>query len=113
MVRIPVACTLGTDEASDRMAEWRRFLVGQVVEVHRPSSTVARLLLREGDDVLLAAVDLARREKACCSFFTFAVEPLPGQTWLVAEVPAEGAEILDDLLGPASGPSAVRRAREG
>ena len=73
--------------------------------------TVARLRLVDGDEVLAAAADLARREKACCGFFSFRLEPLPEELWLEVEVPPDAAAVLDDfssLVGDAARPEAER-----
>ena len=96
MVRIPIACTLSSTDAADRVAEWRTFLRGSVRRVER-GPTVGRFLLADGDAVLVAAADLARREKACCGFFSFRLVPLPEGTWLEAEVPPDAARVLADF----------------
>lgn len=103
MTKIPVACTLSAGGAVDRVGEWRAFLQASVEAVER-QPTVARLLLRPGDDVVLGALDLARREKACCGFFDFRVVPLPESTWLEVEVPADAAAVLDDFASVVTGP---------
>jgi hypothetical protein len=97
MTQIPIACTLTATEKVSRGGEWRQFLVDNVVEVVR-SEASTRLHLVEGDHVTLIAVDLARREKACCAFFEFDLELLPDAIWLRVGVPPEAAAILDDLF---------------
>jgi hypothetical protein len=99
MSRVPIACTLSVDDAAARGVEWRDFVSRHVDAVERPARTVVRLRLGPGDDVLLAAVDLARREKACCAFLVLSMEPLPDATWLVIEAPEEAAGLIDGLLG--------------
>ena len=99
MSRVPIACTLSVDDAPARGEEWRRFVAGSVVDVER-SGTSARLRLRDGDEALLVAADLARREKTCCAFFEFRLALLPEGIWLEVDGPAEAAPILDELLRP-------------
>jgi len=99
VARIPIACTLATDEMGERAAEWREFVTQNVVARARPTSNVARLRLRDGDEAALAAIDLARREKKCCAFFNFSIEPQPDATWLVIEAPDEAAALVDLLWG--------------
>lgn len=97
VTQIPIACTLSAAEKLNRGDEWRQFLVKHVVEVNRYESST-RLRLAEGDGVVVIAVDLARREKACCAFFEFSLELLPDAVWLRVEVPPEAATILDGLF---------------
>lgn len=94
---ILIACTLSTAEKAGRGDEWRRFLDTNVVEVAR-SRTGVRLRLVDGDDVMMSAIDLARREKACCAFFAFSLELLADQIWLLIEAPADAADLLDELI---------------
>lgn len=94
---MPIACTLSAGEADDRVGEWRDFLVRGVDE-RRLEGTVARLRLLPGDDVLVTAVDLAQREKACCGFFSFSIEVDSSDRWLRVEVPADATPILADLM---------------
>jgi hypothetical protein len=95
----PIACTLTAADRTTRGDEWRRFFVHNVEEAVRSESSV-RLRLRGGDDVILGAVDLARREKDCCAFFEFRLELLPDVVWLEVGAPAEAAAILDALIDP-------------
>ena len=97
VTQIPIACTLTAAEQANRGGEWRQFLIDNVVEVVRSESR-ARLRLADGNDVIVIAVDLARREKACCAFFEFGLELLPDAVWLRVEAPPEAAVILDDLF---------------
>jgi MerR family copper efflux transcriptional regulator len=94
---VPIVCSLTSDDKSFRGAEWRHFLETCVTEVVR-SDTLARLRLIDGDDVILAATDLARREKDCCAFFDFRLDLLSDEVWLEVEAPLEAAALLDDLI---------------
>jgi hypothetical protein len=97
VTHIPIVCTLTAEDRSARGDEWRQFLSSNVVTIKRRGPT-AKLLLKPGDDVILTAVDLARREKDCCAFFGFHLELLAEEVWLEVEVPVDAAEILDALL---------------
>lgn len=97
MTRVPTACELSDDDADTRVEEWRQFLATEVVDVER-SGRAVRLRLRDGGEGVLAGVDLAWREKACCSFFEFRLVPLPEAVWLEVEAPEEAAAVLDGLV---------------
>lgn len=97
VAQVPIACALSADDADARVAEWRRFLGTAVAEVERTGRS-AWLRLHGDDATLLAAVDLARREKACCGFFELRVVPLPQAVWLEVEALEELASVLDGLV---------------
>ena len=101
MTQIPIACTLSEDDQMTRGDEWRRFLDANVIEVIRSESS-ARLRLLDSDAVILAAVDLSRREKECCAFFEFRLELLPDAVWLEVAAPAEAANLVDALVDRAT-----------
>ncbi|MCU1450789.1 MAG: putative MerR family transcriptional regulator [Acidimicrobiales bacterium] len=102
MPQVPIACSLTEEGLVDRVDEWRQFLSTSVTTVDA-SDTSARLLLRGDDDVLLRAVDLAEREKACCAFFEFGLALDSDGRWLTVAVPDDAAPILRDLLSLANG----------
>jgi hypothetical protein len=97
VARVPIACSLTAGEADTRVEEWRRFVTRRVVEVARSNESV-RLRLEDGNDALLLATDLARREKVCCPFFDFRLVLLPEAVWLEVEAPEEAAAVLDGLV---------------
>jgi hypothetical protein len=97
VAKIPIACTLSEDAAVDRLEEWRQFLRTGVVTTDSEDVT-ARVLLKSDNGVLLQAVDLAEREKACCSFFDFGIALDDRGRWLTIAVPPDAAPILQDLL---------------
>jgi hypothetical protein len=102
--RIPIACTLGPGEQTDRVAEWEDFARTAVTGVE-VQGTMARFHLENSDEVLLAAASLSQREKECCGFFEFAIELLAGDRWLVARVPPGAEEALAGFAGHLSAPS--------
>ena len=97
MAQVPIACSLTADDAGARVEEWRHFLNHRVVEIARGEGS-ARLRLEDGEDTLLVAADLARREKACCPFFEFRLVLLPEAAWLEVEAPDDAAAMLDGLV---------------
>jgi hypothetical protein len=97
VTHVPIACTLSEAAAVDRVDEWRDFLRTAVVTTEA-GETTGRALLKPGDDVLLRAVDLAEREKACCAFFEFSVALDDRGRWLTIAVPPDATAILQDLL---------------
>lgn len=96
-VQIPIACTLGAEQASDRVEEWRQFLECSTEAADRVASDRLRLRLNPRPETLVAAVDLARREKSCCSFFDFSIDLQLDGNWLVVCVPPEAEGVLADF----------------
>jgi hypothetical protein len=94
-VRVPIACTLGADDAETRLTEWRTILGRIVVGSERVGPTELALSLRADGRELAALVDLVRREVACCSFFEFALHIAAGATTLRVTVPPDAAGVLD------------------
>lgn len=90
---VPIACTLTLDDAGVRIEEWRRFLSGSNVVADRASGEQLRIRLGPSTEVLLAAVDLAEREKVCCEFFQLSIELGPDTRWLVIGVPPEAISV--------------------
>jgi hypothetical protein len=97
VTRVPIACTLSEEATVDRVEEWRDFL-RTAVATTEARETEGRVLLKGGDDVLLRAVDLAEREKACCAFFEFSVALDDQGRWLIIAVPEDATPILQGLL---------------
>lgn len=95
----PAGCTLDGEDAASRLAEWRSFLARAVDRSERHSDQRLCLRLGPGEVDLLAAVDLSRREMACCDFFEFAIEMRRDANWLVVTVPAQAVGSLDGLAG--------------
>jgi hypothetical protein len=98
-VRIPIACNLNEQAASDRREEWRAALQSSVRATSRTAPGRVDLRLADGPVAAGRLVDLARREKACCEFFTFAVEIDTEGATMVVQVPDDAAGVLDDFIG--------------
>jgi hypothetical protein len=93
-VQPPIACSLGADDARERVQEWRRFFDRSVVAIEQIADAQVRFLLGTDPGELTDAVDLAQREKACCPFFDFSIQVEPDRCWLVVAVPAEATAVL-------------------
>jgi hypothetical protein len=96
-MRVPIACTLTSESAAARLKEWRDFLAHSAGAVFTPGQLALRVQLDGSARTLEAAVDLARREKACCGFFEFAIEVEADASWLSIRVPPDAAGILEDF----------------
>lgn len=97
-IPIPESCTLPTAARPLRLAEFDTLFT---TAVHPPESlapTRARLHLAATPDTVR---DLAARETACCSFFTFTVTSQPGHVTLDIAVPPTRADVLAGLLARA------------
>jgi hypothetical protein len=96
-MRIPIACTLGADDAENRVEEWRRFLESSVDAADPVGAQRLRLRLKPSSLILSAAADLALREKSCCTFFDFSIDVQLDGNWLVIGVPSDAAAVLADF----------------
>ncbi|WP_146065897.1 hypothetical protein [Streptomyces sp. SM13] len=75
----PPSCTLPTEEQPLRVAEWGGLFAERLTALSRPSVLRLRLDLAGGPGVAERVRELASRESACCSFFTFAVSASTGE----------------------------------
>jgi hypothetical protein len=90
------ACIMPTTERPLRLAELDDLVASSAREVTREDDAVRIHLLGAGD--LRGRVrDLAARETACCSFFTFVVEGEADDVTLHISVPPERQGVLDAL----------------
>jgi hypothetical protein len=95
------ACTLPTVERPFRLAEFDSLFTEAVRSVHSDGGRVTMRLT--GDPGLRGRVqDLARRESACCSFFSFVVEGTESDLKLEITVPPERRDILTALADRAA-----------
>jgi hypothetical protein len=98
-VQIPIACTLTSEAAQDRVEEWQQFFARAVIAVERTSEQQIRFRLGPSTRSLCDAVDLAQREKGCCTFFEFSIHVESTSCWLVVRVPPEASAVLADFTG--------------
>ncbi|MFC0528780.1 hypothetical protein [Phytohabitans kaempferiae] len=96
----PAACTLPTADRPTRLAEFDALFTTAVHAMSRPSPT--RLSFTLDPTTAGRAADLAVRESACCSFFTFTVTVAGGEVTLDAAVPARHRDVLDALAARAA-----------
>ncbi len=101
-----IACSLTGADAGAQVEEWHRLLASPSLEVGRTSPTVLAIRWDGGPDRLRrldqfeAAVQLARREKACCPFFGFTFEVGVDGITMRIEVADDAVPALDTLAGP-------------
>jgi hypothetical protein len=86
----PIACSLEAGSLADRVEEWRALVATSVVAVET-EPTVVHLVLGPSELALVAAVELAQREKQCCPFFDVVVAIGAHHRTLSLRVP-DGAE---------------------
>jgi anti-sigma-K factor RskA len=86
----PIACSLDAGSLADRVDEWRALVATSVVAVEA-EPTAVHLVLDASGAALVAAVELAQREKQCCPFFAVAIDIGADQRTLSLRVP-DGAE---------------------
>ena len=107
---VPEACTLPTAERPARLAEFDELFATAVRRVDPISTTHVRLHLTGPAGLVARVRDLAARESACCSFFTFSTAAHPAADGeavvLDIEVPAAHADVLASLAQQASTVSA-------
>jgi hypothetical protein len=96
------ACALPTAERPLRLAELDELFATSARSVTRGEHDVRIHLV--GDSGLLPSVrDLAERETACCSFFTFLLDGTDDELELTISVPPERRQILQALAARAEG----------
>ncbi|HEX2298038.1 MAG TPA: hypothetical protein VHH34_05885 [Pseudonocardiaceae bacterium] len=96
---VPQACTLPAAQQPLRVAEFDSLFMTALRSIHRMDPVRLRLVLDGAAEVETTARALARRESACCSFFTFLLTRSDeGQElYLDAVVSAAHVAVLDAL----------------
>ncbi|MEW9532190.1 hypothetical protein [Microbispora sp. NPDC049125] len=97
----PADCTLPTVERPLRVAEFDALFATALRGAERRSPTLLRLRLDGSGQAELITRDLATRESACCSFFTFSFAREGGDLLVDVEVPRERVAVLDALASRA------------
>ena len=87
---MPIACNLDARSLADRVDEWHALVATSVVAI-ASEPTAVHLELESSATALVAAVELAQREKRCCPFFDVALDIGAERRTLSLRVP-EGAE---------------------
>ena len=98
--RTPDACTLPTAARPVRLAEFDDLFATALRDQQRPEPTVLRWRLDRSAEA--TARDLARRESACCSFFSFTFVPDATGVQVEVRVPATHVAVLDALAARAA-----------
>jgi len=86
----PIACSLDAGSLADRVGEWQALVTTSVTAIEA-EPTAVHLELDDSDRALVAAVELAQREKQCCPFFDVTMHIGTQQRTLTLGVP-DGAE---------------------
>jgi hypothetical protein len=81
--------------ARSRVEEWRQFFKDHARETVWENRAVR---FRLDDAAALAAINLTRREKTCCTFFDFRLTILADAVGLEVKAPEEATSILDSLF---------------
>jgi hypothetical protein len=92
---MPDACTLPTAERPLRLTEFDDLFATALRNQQRIAATQLRWRLHPGAET--TARELARRECACCSFFTFTFSTDGGDLLLDVTVPGAHVDVLDAL----------------
>ena len=88
------------------------FLAHSTGAVQKSGDLALRVQLDGSVGATVAAVDLAPREKACCSFFEFSIEVEADACWLSIKVPPDAAGTLEEFASAAADSAGLRRRRE-
>ena len=90
----PDACTLPTADRPLRVAEFDQFFTAVLRSQRQEPTRLDLVVPREAEAV---GRDLARRERECCSFFTFDFEADGDDVVMHIGVPPTQIEVLDSL----------------
>src|SRR5689334_16947588 len=93
--RIPIACTLGADEAPDRLA-WIAALNRDALQSYERRDRVLELHYQR--DAIERVRELVRREKACCAFLRFGLHEEPDEVRLLITVPESAGDATEVLF---------------
>ncbi|MFN2569861.1 MAG: hypothetical protein ABR564_09725 [Candidatus Dormibacteria bacterium] len=93
---VPIACSLSAEDLPGREAEWRSLAAASSTRERIDGGV--RLTIPASARSLADVVDITRREKECCPFFTFTlIEQQPGMI-LEIRAPADAEAMLEGLL---------------
>ncbi|WP_411084417.1 hypothetical protein [Streptomyces sp. cmx-18-6] len=98
---VPQSCALPTEEQPLRVAEWDALFAERLTARSRPAALRLRLELAGGPGAEEQVRELAARESACCSFFTFAITPGEDLVRLDISVDRAHAAVLEALAARA------------
>ncbi|WP_102144598.1 hypothetical protein [Mycobacterium hubeiense] len=92
---VPETCSLPSVEQPLRMAEFDQLFAESVLRSARTSATRLDLVLAKDSEA--KAHDLAAREVACCSFFSFGFDSAGATVEMHIEVPQARTDVLDAI----------------
>jgi hypothetical protein len=98
---VPTECTLPTAEQPLRVAEFDELLQRSAQFAERAAADRLRFALPNDPDLIGAVANLAARESACCSFFTFTLTTSADGASLEIAVAANRTDVLDGLAARA------------
>lgn len=87
---LPVACTLGPDDGSTRLKEWRQIASGASTGRHQRPGRLT-LTFRNDPPVATELARLVEAERICCSFLGWALTHV-GDEWHL-EITGSDAEL--------------------
>lgn len=105
----PIACTLGTDDLGRRLA-WIRQVTERCLVDHQLESATLRLTYR--NDALHDLQQIVAKERECCAFLHYALEPCADMVRLTIQAPegvASQARWLFDQFLPQQRPAVARK----
>lgn len=92
----PSACTLPSTDQPFRVAEFDALFADHVKGLERIDATTLSLRFSADPGLDRTIADLAARESACCSFFSFSLDRNDGLSLRVS-VPERYTDVLDGL----------------
>lgn len=98
---ITSTCTLSSAERLTRAADFDRLFTDVVLGVEHLEDATVRLALRADAPTASRAAELAARETACCSFFSFVLTAKAGSLILEVSVPDEHLPTLNTIAARA------------
>jgi hypothetical protein len=97
-VKVPIACSLAPDAARSQIDEWHELFDRSPEPLRRIAADRLEVTLPTEPSEVWAAMELARRELACCPFFRFSVVIEDDRHVLEIAVPEGSAQVLDGLV---------------
>ena len=92
MTKIPIACTLETNDLRTRVDEWAEMLARAASR--EMTDTGARVAFARDAALAAELADLMAREVDCCSFFTFTLTVSHDEIVLGVSAPEEAKDLV-------------------
>ena len=102
MTETPIACSLSSDDMTERMALIDELAVDGLVDRQSTDAGV-RVRLRDTPDIEARTRRLIAAEASCCPFMTFDLRRDGGALVLDITGPPEARPVIDMFLAPAGG----------